>query len=268
MRKSAVILAVVLTGLTAVGQVSLFDVGLGVRAMGFGGAFSAIAQGPEALLYNPGGLAQARGIAADSAFNSSLGLYSTWWLGGTIPNLGAGLGYLGTGVPGEPDLGFSQFALIAGYGLDLGPLLPIPTFAGLGLRFQTTTIAGEGTSGLAFDLGAITRFPSPFGELRASLVVRELGFGGWSTEFTLGGAWVSPFGLIAAVDLGSDYQALGVGWSFMGMTEVRAGLRLEAGYFRLAFGLGVQWGSYTLDYALLTHPVLATSHRFGFGLRF
>jgi hypothetical protein len=100
------------------------------------------------------------------------------------------------------------------------------------------------------------------------LVIRELGLGNLSTEFVLAGAWTSPFGLFASLDLTSEYVALGAGWSFLGAFEIRAGIRQEGGVFRIALGLGANFGNYSVDYALLTHPLLSPTHLFGFGLRF
>lgn len=264
MRRAFLTLVIVIAGAAAQAQVSLFDLGLGTRAMGLGGAYSALARGAEGLIYNPAGLAQIRGITVDSTILA--GWVGAGYVGAAMPSLGAGLGYSSTSA-GE-GLGFSQFALIAGFGMDLRAF-GLPALGGVALRFQSTNIAGEGSSGFGLDIGVLGSFPSSFGELRAALVVRELAFGGGlSTEFVLAGAWVSPFGLFAALDLTSEYIALGLGWGLMGMAEVRAGLRQEGGLFRIALGLGVAFGNYTVDYALLTHPLLSPSHRFGFGMRF
>ncbi|HQM38040.1 MAG TPA: hypothetical protein PLN64_03945, partial [Candidatus Bipolaricaulis anaerobius] len=65
MRRAFALLGVVLVGGgIALGQglPNPFDVGLGVRAMGFGGASIAIAEGTEALLTNPAGLGWSKGI--------------------------------------------------------------------------------------------------------------------------------------------------------------------------------------------------------------
>jgi len=62
MKKKLLALGLVAISTVALAQVSLFDMGLGTRAMGLGGAYAAVAEGPEGLLYNPAGLAQVRGI--------------------------------------------------------------------------------------------------------------------------------------------------------------------------------------------------------------
>ena len=96
-----------------------FDVGLGVRAMGFGGAYTALAQGTEALLYNPAGLAYLPGIRADSSYSMPMGLYSVAWLAGAMPNFGAGLAYLSAGGITDPQgdpLTFSHLGAVVGAG--------------------------------------------------------------------------------------------------------------------------------------------------------
>lgn len=263
MRRIILTLVVGLASVGGLAQVSLFDMGLGTRALGLGGAYAALAEGAEGLLYNPAGLAQIRGITVDSTILA--GWVGAGYVGAALPNLGAGLGYLGTSA-GE-GLGFSQFAFVAGFGLDLR-LFGFPALGGVGLRYQNTNIAGEAESAFGLDLGVLGSFPSPFGELRAALVIRELAFGGLSTEFVLAGAWISPFGAFAALDLTSEYVALGVGWSLLGAFEIRAGIRQEGGLFRVALGLGARFGNYSVDYALLTHPLLSPTHRFGFGVKF
>lgn len=262
MRRALLALALALASLGAWAQVSVFDLGLGVRAMGLGGAYAAVAEGAEGLLYNPAGLARVRGLAVDSTILASW--VGAGYVGAALPSVGVGLAYLGTSA-GE-NLGFSQLGLILGFGMDLR-FFGLPGWeGGLALRYQSTNIAGEGQTGFGLDVGVAGAFPLPVGDVRATLVIRELAFGGLSTEFVLAGAWLSPIGLFAAVDLTSEYTALGLGWT-LGFAEIRLGLRQE-GVFRVALGLGVRFGNYTVDYALLTHPLLSPSHRFGFGVRF
>ena len=278
----AVVLALTLAGFSALAQgvVNPFDLGLSVRALGFGGAQVALAEGTEALLVNPGGLGWTRGLRGDSTFASLLGLYSATWLGGAMPGLGAGLAYSGvdgiTDPQGNP-LAYSHLGVVVGAGLDLAAfrLLPFPATGGLALKYHRVQIADKAGSGFALDVGVMGRLSLPLGEVRVGLTLRDVGFGltvgptsdGWSVEMGLGAALATPLGLLAAVDLSSEYTALGVGWN-LGLAEVRAGVRLAGGITQVAFGLGVRWGMFAIDYALLTHPALSASHRFGFGVRF
>ncbi len=282
MRRLCGVLIVVLTGGAALGQglPNPFDLGLGVRAMGFGGAYMAIAEGTEALLTNPAGLAWSTGTRADSSLTSVLGLYTVTWIAGAIPSFGGGLGYLGVGGITDPDgnpLAFSHFVAVIGAGMDLTALrvAPFPAAGGVALKYDRVQIAGEAGGGVALDIGFLGRLATPVGRLQIGLALREFGFGprvgnaaeGWSTDLAAGVALVNPLGFILAADLTAEYTAFGVGWSALGLFEVRGGLRVQAG-LQWALGLGVKWGMFALDYALLTHPVLAASHRFGFGARF
>ncbi len=282
MRTMLALLILALVGSSALGQgmPNPFDAGLGVRAMGFGGAQTALAEGTEALLANPAGLGWTSGMRADSSLSSILGIYSVTWLAAAMPNLGGGLAYLGVGGITDPEgnpLPFSQFALAIAAGVDLGPfrIVPFPAAAGVGIKYNTVQAGDESGSGFALDFGFLGRTTTPFGEGRLGIAIQELGFGptigeegdGWSTAFALGLGLKHPLGLTAALDLTSEYSAFGVGWSWAKLFEVRAGLRLQ-GMLQWAFGLGVEWGMFVLDYALLTHPVLSASHRFGFGVKF
>lgn len=282
MRAMLALLVLILTGTAAVGQAmsNPFDAGLGVRAMGFGGASTALATGTESLLVNPAGLGWTSGMGADSSLSSVLGAYSVTWLAAAMPNLGGGLAYFSVGGITDPEgdpLSFSQFALAVAAGLDLAPfrILPVPGAAGVGIKYNRVQVGEESGSGFALDLGFLARAATPFGEGRLGVVVHELGFGptvgeegdGWTTAFALGLSLTHPLGLIAALDLTSEYTAFGIGWGWARLFEVRAGLRIQ-GALQWAFGLGVNWGMFVIDYALLTHPVLSASHRFGFGVGF
>ncbi|MBC7318313.1 hypothetical protein H5T57_03565, partial [Candidatus Bipolaricaulota bacterium] len=88
MTKKILVLSVLAVSTMAWAQVSIFDMGLGTRAMGLGGAYAALAEGPEGLLYNPAGLAQVRGIALDSTILA--GWVGAGYVGVAMPSLGAG----------------------------------------------------------------------------------------------------------------------------------------------------------------------------------
>ncbi len=283
MMRTIVALATVLligTMAPAQGTLNPLDVGLGVRAMGLAGAYTALARGTEAVLYNPAGLAHQQGVRADSSYTGGMGLYGVGWVAGAAPSLGGGLAYLSVGGITDPDgapLSYSQFALVAGGGLRTAdiPFLPIPFDAALGanLKLNTARMADESAVGVALDLGFMASFPTPLGELSAGLAVRDLGLGmrvgdsrGWSTELAAGVAVELPLGLFTALELSSQYSALGLGWQVIEPIEVRTGVQLSGGTVRWALGLGVGWQQFFLDYALLTHPMLGTSHRLGFGI--
>lgn len=262
-----------------------FDVGLGVRAEGFGGAYSALAQGTDALLYNPAGLALTVGLRADSAYASPMGLYSVTWIGGAMRGLGAGLAYLSAGGITDPEgdpLSFSHMALLAGGALPgdavpyLGRFLPWPVFVGIGIKYDRVQVASEVGGNIALDFGAITSFDTAFGTLRMGLVISDLGPGiglgerseAWSTSASLGAALILPAGLILSADLAGGKFAVGLGWAFGGGLEVRGGFKSQGGMASFSLGLGVGWRNFVLDYAMTTHPVLGLSHRLALGITF
>lgn len=287
-RAIAILFGTLLVGGLALGQAlpNPFDVGLGVRAMGLGGAYTALAEGTEALLYNPAGLATLPGPRADSSYSSPMGLYSVTWLAGAFPGIGGGVAYLSAGSITDPATGspltFSHLALVAGVGMSANRVpmlnrylrLPFPLTLGLSIKYDRVQMATETGGNLAFDIGALTRMDIPFGELRLGLAVRDLGPGiglgerreSWSTSFAVGAALLLPGGLLFTTDLASDYLGMGVGWAFGRGLEVRSGFQSQGGIVHLALGLGVRWKSFALDYALTTHPTLGPSHRLSLGI--
>ena len=263
-----------------------FDVGLGVRAMGFGGAYTALAQGTEALLYNPAGLAMTTGLRGDSAYASPMGLYSATWLAGAMPGLGAGVAFLSAGrieTPAGDPLAFSHFAAVIGVaaaGEDIPYLgrflqLPLPTIFGFSLKYDRVKMATEVGGNVALDLGLLTSADLALGTVRLGLSITDFGAGiglgerteSWSTSFVLGAALVSPVGFIVSADLALDRFAVGLGWAFRGI-EARAGLSSQGGVTGLSLGLGVSWQAFVLDYAFTTHPVLGPSHGLSLGVVF
>lgn len=264
-----------------------FDVGLGVRAMGFGGAYTALAQGSEALLYNPAGLAATTGLRADSAYASPMGLYSATWIAGALPGFGVGVAFLSAGrietAAGDP-LAFSHFATVVGVaaaGEDLPYLgrflrLPLPTIFGFGLKYDRVRVATEVGGNIALDFGLLSSLDLALGTVRLGISITDFGAGiglgerteSWSTSLVLGAALLSPVGFIISTDLALDRFALGLGWAFGGGIEARAGLSSQGGVTRLSLGLGVSWQAFVLDYAFTTHPALGPSHRLSLGVVF
>lgn len=290
MRKAIAILCLsALVGGTALAQglPNPFDAGLGVRAAGFGGAYTALAGGPEALLYNPAGLVMTPGLRADSAYASPMGLYSATWIAGAMPGLGAGVAFLSAGRITDPagdPIPFSHFAAVIGVaaaGEDIPYLgrflrLPWPTVFGLSLKYDRVEMATEVGGNVALDLGLLTSLDLALGTVRLGISLTDFGAGiglgerteSWSTSLVLGAALVTPVGFLATVDLAMDRFALGLGWTFGGGIEARAGLSSQGGVVSFSLGLGVSWQAFVLDYALSTHPVLGPSHRLSLGVVF
>ncbi len=287
MRTKLTLIATLLVTASVVGLggiINPLDVGLGVRAMGLGGAYTALAQGSEALLYNPAGLSRQQSLQADSSYTNSMGLYGVGWLAGAAPSLGGGVAYMSVGDivdPGGAPLAYSQFTLVVGGGLDarnipfLAAVIPptLPMSLGGNLKIGTARMADASGTGIALDLAAQARFPTGFGEIGAGLAVRDLGFGlavgdeggGWSTELAAGVSLTHPIGGFGALEVCGRYIGLGVGWKIEPV-EIRGGIQFAGEITRWTLGLGVAWEQFALDYALMTHPDLGISHRLGFGV--
>ena len=287
MRSFFILTVLFLTEALALGQgiPTPFDVGLGVRALGLGGAYTAVAEGTEALLSNPAGLAWQPSIRVDSSYTGAMGLYSTTWFAGALPNLGVGIAYLSAGDitnPAGDPLTFSHGAILLGGGVDLAdiPFLsgfsraPFDLALGAAVKLDRMRAATETTSGLALDLGAIANLDTPFGSMRAGFVLHDLGWGlslgegsdGWTSAIHLGLAWKHPSGVLATLDVSPEVTGFGVEWSFRQLLEFRGGVQSQGGAVRWSLGLGVHWQSFVLDYALTSHPFLGPSHRLGFGI--
>jgi long-subunit fatty acid transport protein len=56
-----------------VGTAAVFDIGMGARALGMGGAFVAVADDANAIYYNPAGLANVEGHKVTSLYSTLMG---------------------------------------------------------------------------------------------------------------------------------------------------------------------------------------------------
>ncbi len=71
-----------------VGTAVIFDIGMGARALGMGGAFVAIADDANAIYYNPAGLTYVEGRDVTSLYSSLLGAGNYLGAGYAQKNLG------------------------------------------------------------------------------------------------------------------------------------------------------------------------------------
>lgn len=170
---------------TNVGTVaaSFLEIGVGARATALGGAFTAIADDPTALYWNPAGIGQAPGV--EFTFN-----YSSWLAGLNFSYIGAvasigNFGAVGASVTnldygnqpvrtinmpeGTGELyGANDFAMGLVMALNLTDRFSI----GLGGKYIHQKIWNETASGFAIDLGILYKTP-----------LRGLQLGGSITNF-------------------------------------------------------------------------------------
>jgi len=273
-------------------MVSLFDIDAGVRPLGMGGAFTALADDENALLYNPAGLASLRkftfGSFYEPRFGASFGdlaLVGKGFGGGILfLSLGGITRYDEGDQPGEA-FSYGSYGLIGSYALHPGRFFAaIPRTIALGLSakfLQISTLKEGSGSGLALDWGLIWDLSGlrlgPVEGLRLGLAVKNLpGLGvkygsghaeSWSLGLRFGVSAQVIENLVIAVDLeesgalhlGSEYRFLRLGY---GVKE----LRLRAGGFLRGglvptLGLGLGMERFRVDYAFIAYPQAPDTHR-------
>ncbi len=220
-------------------MITLFDLESGVRPLGMGGAFTALADDENALFYNPAGLAfqQDELIRFDSFWERHLGLASHGRLALAWGRFGLGLAFLNSGPIVERDrqgeeigtFSYTLLGLAGAYGAKLSELpleLELPRGLeglALGLRLKLyrvkTLPAGRGATlalepSLLYSFGGLKLgLGGAIDELRLGLVLESLlgkgmryGSGhreGWPRRVRVGAALRGP-GAAVAADLETD----------------------------------------------------------------
>jgi hypothetical protein len=261
---------------------SFLTLGGGARAAALGTAATAIAEGADAMTWNPALLARLRGpTAAASGFNwledVSVGEAAGSFPLGKWGVLGAAFRSLRVSdfgnVPGEAEIGQSDQAFTAGLGRRIFSSLD----AGVALKVVRSSLAGEKATGWATDLGlnydyvegwnlaAALRNAGPaFGYVDG---VEEplptqaaFGLGGTLGELRVGSevVWENGPGWVGA--LGAEYLLLD-------HVALRAGSRLmdepDGAVEPWSAGVGLRLRSgFELDYAF-RDGTIAASHRVG-----
>jgi hypothetical protein len=204
---------------------AFLEVPSGARASALAGAYTSLAQGPEAVFWNPSGLQGTHGVelaathvelfeglrddqfvVAGRRLGGGLAASVRSQYSGEIPERDA-LGNL-IGTFGAHDL---EFAL--GYGRTLAPGLAL----GASAKYIRERIANASAATYAFDLGAGWE-PGPAG-LRLGIAAQNLGP---SANFTIDGAKGEPVPLPAAFQSGASYAfPLSSTLAFTGVMEGR-----------------------------------------------
>ncbi len=260
------------------------------RAVGMGGAYTALASDSNALLYNPAGLARVRSSEATFMHNQyALGVSQQYIAAALKSGLGFQFNYASLGDvprttisnPGGAGsrLSVSDSSLGAGYGRELNPDLAI----GGGLKYISESLGDATANGYAVDLGGLYRMPEmPALVFGASLL--NLGppvkFGSTSeklpTTLRLGAGYglkLTDNDVTLALDITKSFLdkiriGLGAETLIKEQFAVRAGFttRQDAG-LGLAIGLGWKGRKLGADYAFVPMGELGTAHRISFTLR-
>jgi tetratricopeptide (TPR) repeat protein len=278
---------------------SVFARGAGERALALGGAYGAAAGGPQALFWNPAGLARVDRLTFAAAHTNLIGLgfheqygalaVPSWQIG----TFALSLRRFGVdGIEGRDDRGTltaedltdaeSEFAL--GYARTLGDAWSF----GAAVKFQQHELAGNRGSGLGLDIGLSVRPLLAGGAdsglargLRLGATVRNLIEPTITlvddpvpdpTSLRLGSALELSAGrsvdLLAAVDLEKTREMDGrlhAGLEAV-LMDILA-LRVGSNDGTLAAGGGVRWRGVAVDYTFEDNP-LEPVHRLGVGLAF
>lgn len=239
------------------------DVLPGAKAMGMGTAFSAVADDPSAMFYNPAGTANTPYAQAGSSMGrmfSPVGMLSFASLTYLRPYEPIASATLGAAYyAGRQTDGGDKDVFLFHYSQELRlTSLPLakPLKVGANFKFVNIDRTGPGSFGAGFDAGVIAR--SNFG-LSGSLALMDLttNIGVPTPMLVLGTAyvwrkWLTFSGDMRARNGGSTDFYPGVEAGFLqGLLKVRAGRGLQLdGVSQVAFGLGVNFSPVILDVAM------------------
>jgi len=277
---------------TGTSAAQFLKLGAGARAAGMGEAFTAVTDGADSVYWNPAGLNSVTRRNVSAMYASWLGDISYSWLAYAQPVgsyvVGGGMQYLSygsinsldstgveTGSMSPSDM--SLTAAVAGkmWGLDLGA----------GLKYINSKIQTR-ASAAAVDLGARYALNT---RLTLGAVLRNFGsdvkYSGSSdplpSALRVGASYLIMPAWRAALDVnaprdgaaglaaGTEYTMnLGGELSATGRAGYNTVGHATGGFNCFTFGAGVEWRSYTLDYAYAPYGDLGDTHRFSISARF
>ncbi|MCX5800744.1 MAG: PorV/PorQ family protein [Candidatus Eisenbacteria bacterium] len=272
------------------GTESIFSLGAGSRALGMGGAFTAISDDATATYWNPAGLS-CLGQTGITGFHSllfegsSLDFFSI--AHPTVRFGGIGFAFLRVGTDGIQayddrsrslgQIGFSQSEMIFSYGRKI----PFNVNVGASLKIVNQGMGELSTNGAGFDVGALYSVPYvkglalglaardvPGAKLkladRVENTPRTLRAGGSYRDSLRGGRDV----LLVGIDVSLPEKAntnVSVGGEYVvdQLVALRAGFKEG----KLCAGVGVKWRSYSLDYSI-GNSELGNLHQFSVSATF
>ena len=275
--------------------------GVGARAFGFGGSFTAIADDASATFWNPAGIAQLEGINLSAMHTNRFGLgISFQFLSSTVQlnNFGLGLSLVRSSIDDIPYYGdegdgvFSetQTLILGSIGYDPGALfgdldfgVPFNLYVGLNGKIYTHSILDGSAQGFGFDVGVLGDFTFEWGELSFGYVSKDvtgtqIQWEGTDFNPTNDVPWIHRFGMAASlfeesalvtaeVEFAPQRAHLnrvhaGIEYWIVKQFGVRVGATLSEGTARVTYGGTVAYAGFSFDYAYVTHPALGATHVF------
>jgi hypothetical protein len=252
----------------------VFQGGLGAKALGMGGAFSALADDGTVALWNPAGiLAFGENAWIGGATSQLFGMVGYQYVGGGFSFAGYGIG-LGWANASAGDF-YSANAFMGTVGVKIGDF----GWVGANLKYYMEKITRD-YSGFGFDLGVIIPVMP---ELSIAVVAKDLGT-------TIAGQTVTPLYVVGfagkllegALVLGTDVELTsafavknlraGLGFQLIENLGIRAGLvvpELKFDKYYVTVGAGFSLGGLSVDaaYVLQSEPgeslVLSATFLFG-----
>lgn len=277
---------------------SFLDVGAGARALGMGGAYTAISDEADAIYWNPAGLArlEKRQVSLSHAELGSGNRHD--FLAYAHPTSRATFGgaftYLSYGsITGRDSLGRptgSYNASDAAAAFAAGVKTDVVDF-GLSVKYVRSHIASSEAQGMALDAGVKRELAAGKGKILLGAAVRNLGPGlkyadqrndlplradfGAGYRFEKGHSLAvqlqtGPRGAGAEGGAGGEFKAmegvfLRLGYTSKGSAVGGSGFDAARG---LSLGLGLKRGGYGIDYAAQASGELGNTHRFTLSARF
>ncbi|MDD4004725.1 MAG: PorV/PorQ family protein [Elusimicrobiaceae bacterium] len=280
------------------------NLGVGGRAMGMGGAYTAVAENASAIYWNPAGLVQINRMSATfmqasyladinyqyAAYAHRLNTYSVLACSIMMTDLGKikKTDVEGT-YSGETFTPRDQvFALAYSRGIQELSDRDLDISMGITAKYYTTRIV-EQAAGVAFDLGVMGYYFSSI-PYRLAFMLQNLGTGPkfdqerspLPTSFKLGGS-ISPFPeLLVSADVmvprgNSPYGMIGAEYNMKPYDKTRLGLRagvntqqlgITGGTSGISMGIGLGMQFFNLDYAYVPMGELGSTHRFSLSFDF
>lgn len=269
----------------------LLEMGVGARALGMGGAYTAVADDPSAVHWNPAGLANIGkaeiSLSYDKWFMDTSNqqiLFAVPLGGGTIAgevaymNLGTFDGLDLSGNPTNTQVNPYNIAGSAGYGTGIMPGLS----AGISIKVISQSTGSKSTMGFAGDIGALYKNEN----FSAGFTLQNIGSGGGYSlpmSVNLGGAFrvvnTKENRVLIATDVNylfNDVPSMSAGaeYVFSDILAARAGYRIRFGdnnldgLTGLSGGVGIFVAGVKLDYAIVPYGDLGITHRAALSYQF